>query len=389
MTTPAVDFTPSMLAARATNIMVIAHRIAYAQLDSDLMIVQTSSNFFMIVDPPNTEIIGFPIASVLWEFVGAEKMLLDILHGRSPAYHLKQVNRGGDKERQVYLDFQVQPLNKRQLDQGLLVLVEDRTENGRLQQSVVQDRNELRLLQHQIIRINEDLRHLDQLKSLFLSISAHDLRTPLTSINGYAALILKKMQAEIEPSIIKYLKIIYSESSRMGNLINNFINLDHIEQGTLPFQPIECDLREIVQNVAKAMQFDINNHQVTLDIDMPDTSVQLWADKGQLFHILYNLLNNALKRTPQNGRISIKAGKENKEVWLQVQNDGSGIMKERLNNLFDLYYHHTKMTTRNRIEGSELDLYVVKMLVEAHQGDVKVSSKLGKGSLFTVTLPVR
>ncbi len=387
MATPPPDFTPSMLAARATNIMVLAHRIAYAQLDSDLMVVQTSANFSMIVEQQDINIIGQPITALLWEFVGAEDMLFDILHGKLSSYHLEQVNRGQVEESQVYLDFQVRPLDKHHPNQGLLLLIEDRTKSGGLQQSVVQDRNELRLLQHQIISINEKLRQLDQLKSLFLSISAHDLRTPLTSISGYTMLSLKKMPTDVEPSIIRYLKNVLSESNRMGHLISNFINLDRVEQGALILHPTLCELNKIIQNVIEVTQFDINNRQIVLDIDIPDTSIQLWADKDELFHIVYNLISNALQRTPQNGRISIQTGTENKTVWLQVQNEGSGITEDRLESLFDLYYHQTKATTRSRTEGSELSLYMVKMLVEAHQGNVTVSSELGKGSVFTITLP--
>ncbi len=388
MTTPSpAEFTPAMLAASATNVMVMAHRIAYAQINSDLMVVQTSSNFSMVVEQQDTTIIGQPITALLWEFVGAEELLQDVLHGRSPSCHLEQINRGKTDDKQVYLDFLVVPLNKQHLDQGLLLLIEDRTKSSRLQQTIIQDRNESRLLQHQIARVNKELRRLNQLKSLFLFISAHDLRTPLTSINGYATLVSKRLPTAVDPSIIRYLEVIISESNRMGHLINNFINLDHVEQGGLTLQPEVCDLNSVIEEVVNVVEFDINNRHIVLDIETPDSPMRLWADRDKLFYIVYNLLNNALQRTPQNRRILVQAGVANETVWLQIQNDGNGITEERLKSIFNLYYHQTKATTRSRREGSELSLYMVKMLVNAHQGDVEASSKHGKGSVFTVILP--
>ncbi len=384
MSVPPADFDPIMLAAHAARAMSQAHRMAYAHLAPDLTIVQTSSNFPFLLESQTGQIIGLPVTEILWEFVGAEAALHDILRGEIPLLRLEQVNRG-QGEAMLYLNFQVTPLDAFQPDRGLLLLVEDETAYGRLQQTLVQDRNELRLLKRKLTSANDELRRLNRLKSLFLSMSAHDLRAPLTSIGGYASLLLEIM-SDAPADTLKYLGIILSQSEQMNRIISDFLDLDKLEQGLLSLHLESCDLNQIIARVSAAMQVVADSRQIAIALALPSPPLYIWADPDKLYRIIYNLVSNAVKYTPRNGRVHIEARQSDEQITLQVSDNGHGMSEEQLDNLFQLYYR-TENARKSKTKGTGLGLYIVKMLVEAHQGRITVASKPGAGSIFTVTLP--
>ncbi|MCP4423188.1 MAG: hypothetical protein GY803_01715 [Chloroflexi bacterium] len=376
------------LAARAARAISQFRQMAYAQLAPDLTVTQVSPNFSALLPDLAEEIIGQPIADLLWEFVGAEETLGDILRGDAPVFRLEQVSRGGAPSAPIYLSFQVAPLDENQPGRGLLLLVEDGSEYGRLQQSLVQDRNELRLLQRQLTQANEELHDLNRLKSLFLSMSAHDLRTPLASVSGYASLILDRIPEGTPPKIRQYLEIVLSQSDRMNRLISDFLDLDQIEQGCLAIKPEACDLNEIIGDVTAVMKINADSRQIVMETNLPNPPLRLWVDREKLFRIIYNLVGNAVKYTQRGGRVWVRVKQEEAEVAIQIADNGPGMTAEQVSQLFQLYYR-TDDARRSKTKGTGLGLYIVKALTEAHQGRIQVASQPGQGSTFTVYLPLQ
>lgn len=381
-----MDFSPLMLAARAAEAMSLAHAMAYVQLAPDLTAVQASPNFAELLQNLDEEIAGQPITNLLWEFVGAEEALYAVLRGETPLFRLEQVDRSQDSTRPIYLNFQVTPLDASHPNQGLLVVVEDVTDYGRLHQALVQDRNELRLVQGQLTDANAELKRLNRLKSIFLSMAAHDLRTPLTAISGYAGLMLDLFESGQTPNVIEYLNIVLTQADRLNKLISDFLDMDQIEDGRLNLKQEWIDLGAIVRGVTAVMQINADSRQITLDTDLPELPLQLWADEDKVSRIVYNLVSNAIKYTPREGRVFIQARQKDDQITLKVLDNGRGMTEAQLANLFQLYYR-TDEARKSKTRGTGLGLYIVKMLVEAHQGQITVSSKPKVGSIFAVTLP--
>jgi signal transduction histidine kinase len=350
------------------------------------MIVQHSANFPSLLPNPQAEIVGRPITDFLWELVGSEPVLHEIIMGNQPALRLEYINRALADGSTAYLNFQVLPLEADEPGLGLLLLVENETAYGRLQQSLVQDRNELRLVKQQLTKANEELSRLNRLKSLFLSMSAHDLRTPLTAISGYASLMLSKLSDDIDPSIRNYLSIVTHQAGRLNGLISDFLDLDQIEEGKLTLEPEPMDLRNIINEVTNVMQINADSKDITLVTNLPKEPLTLWGDRDKLYRVVYNLVGNAIKYTPRNGRVAVQSIKEDDQILLEVIDNGYGMTESQLTQLFQLYYR-TEDARKSKTQGTGLGLYIVKMLVEAHKGNISVTSQPEIGSTFSVTLP--
>lgn len=377
---------PIVLAAHVAKAYNSTHHLAYAHLSPTLKVLQTSPNFLSLLRTPGLDVIGQPIANVLWEFVGAEEILMDVLHGMTPHYQLNQVHREQPDGSLSYLSFQVTAVRPRDPSSGLLLLVEDTTAYGRLQQALVQDRNELRLLKQQLEQANKELTELNQLKSLFLSMAAHDLQTPLTAIFGYADLLLSSIPHASVEQQQDFLETIRAQANRLSRLVTDLLDLDQIEQGTLNIVPMECLLNELVTEVSDVVRVEAHQRQITMEVDLPAEPVLLWADPDKLRQILYNLVGNALKYTLSGGFVHIRVSQEQESITLIVADSGLGMSETQLANLFTLYYR-TEEATNRRIKGKGLGLYIVKSLVEAHYGRISLTSQPQQGTTFTITLP--
>ncbi len=377
---------PIVLAAHVAKAYNNTHHLAYAHLSPDLKVLQTSPNFLSLLHTPGIQVVGQPIANVLWEFVGADDILNDVLHGIQPTYQLDQVHREQADGSLSYLSFRASAIREQDPSSGLLLLIEDTTEYGRLQQDLVQDRNELRLLQKKLEQANIDLVELNQLKSLFLSMAAHDLQTPLTAIFGYADLLLNGIADGSKKQQQDFLETIRAQANRLSRLVTDFLDLDQIEQGTLNIVPMECLLTDLITEVAGVVAVEAQQRDISLELDLPDEPLLLWADPDKLQQVLYNLTGNALKYTMSGGSIRIAAHQNQDTITFSITDSGLGMSEAQLANLFTLYYR-TEEATERRIKGKGLGLYIVKSLVEAHNGRVHVTSEPNKGTTFTVVLP--
>jgi signal transduction histidine kinase len=376
-----------MLAARAAGVFTQSRRLAYAHVAPDLTVAQVSPNFAALAADPGAPIEGRPLPDLLWEFVGAEDALRAILRGDEPAFALEQVNRELPDGAPAYLTFQVLPLDFDQPGTGLLLIVEDVTGAGRLQQRLAQDRNELRLLQTQLSRANAELQHLNRFKSFMISMVAHDLRSPLTTIEGYASMLFEAA-ANGQPIDREYAMSILVQTRRINQMILNLLNLDQIEQGRLALAPVACDLSELAHEAATAFEAMAVLRRLALSVEAAGEPLAIRADPERLRQALHNLIGNALKYTPEGGRVRLVTRRDGDDAIAQVIDTGPGMEQAELDNLFQPYYR-TDEARKSQIVGTGLGLYIVKMLVEAHSGRVEVSSRPGQGTTFTIRLPLR
>jgi PAS domain S-box-containing protein len=232
---------------------------------------------------------------------------------------------------------------------------------------------------------NIKLQELDRLKSMFIASMSHELRTPLNSIIGFTGIILQGMTGEITEEQRKQLTMVKSSANHLLDLINDIIDLSKIEAGKVELAIEEFDLSTIVQEVKDSFTVAVAEKGLKMPLKMPDRLV-IESDERRVKQVLVNLVGNAVKFTDE-GEIEIKAARMDGMVEVSVSDTGIGIRKEDMDRLFKPF---SQVPSEDRAkEGTGLGLYLSKKIAELLGGEIKAESELGKGSVFTFTLPLK
>jgi signal transduction histidine kinase len=227
---------------------------------------------------------------------------------------------------------------------------------------------------------------LARLKSDFVSNVSHELRTPLALIRLYSETL--EMGRLKEPAKQQeYYEIIRKESERLSSLINNILDFSRIEAGRKEYDFRETDVRELVRTTLDAYRYQIEQSGFTFEETIDENVPTMSVDREALSRSLLNLVNNALKYSPDHKYIGVNLLRRNGSVQLQVVDHGMGIPREELSKIFEKFYRVGDPMVHNT-RGSGLGLSLVRHIVQAHGGTVTVESTPGEGSKFTITLPV-
>ncbi len=232
---------------------------------------------------------------------------------------------------------------------------------------------------------SEALQFAREMKDNFASIAAHELRTPLTTIQGFSELLLSDQAPEDKKRV--WIHLIHKQSSRLGTLVRDILDVSRIDAGSLEFQLEPLRLKDVVQRTLGSIP-GTENGGSSLSMLIPDNVPDVLADQARLEQVLTNLVENAIKYSPKGGKILIYAhhNKTAGKVHLSVQDRGIGMSKEEQAELFTPFYRVKNKDTED-IPGTGLGLYIVKSYVKGMGGDVGVESMPRVGSEFTITLP--
>lgn len=237
------------------------------------------------------------------------------------------------------------------------------------------------LIREQNVRLKE----LDRMKSEFLSTAAHELRTPLTSILGFSEILLKKELDKKRQN--RFFKIINEEAVGLADLINDLLDLSRIESGRgFKIKKVPIELGKIIRENVDIFKSHSDKHD--FEVDIPSDLVSIEADKDRLGQVIENLISNAVKFSPQGGKITVSLEQADEKVKVSVADAGMGIAKKDLPHIFERFYRVDNTSTRG-IEGPGLGLAIAKYIIESHGGKIEVESKVGKGSTFSFTLPMK
>jgi signal transduction histidine kinase len=257
-----------------------------------------------------------------------------------------------------------------------------------LEQRVMERTNELR-------ETNLRLMAADRSKNQFLANMSHELRTPLNSIIGFSSVLLESTRNIVQPRLYKFLENIHAAGNHLLELINDILDLSKIEAGKMELRADHFDLHETlaaVERVMKGFAAEANVRIIAkIDPDVPNVCL----DEGRLKQILFNLLSNAVKFSPQGGPVNVNVAAIPKDespigvraVRIEVADQGIGISPDELQRIFDEFYQ-TEEGRRSRRGGTGLGLSLTRNFVELHHGRIEVQSTPGKGSCFTMYLPV-
>jgi signal transduction histidine kinase len=229
----------------------------------------------------------------------------------------------------------------------------------------------------------KELQTLDHMKSEFINIAAHELRTPLAILIGYATVLEEEMK---DPSV-QYITIINRNAMRLRALIEDMLNLKYLESGVPSLAQDQLDLTKAIAQAVEDVSLLAQEKRLTIKVDIADEFPTLIADRQKFDLIVINLLDNALKFTPEGGRITISADVNDPWAVVSLSDTGIGIPEDKIDRVFERFFQVEDSLTR-AYEGMGLGLAIVRGMVNVCGGEIHVISQPGQGSTFTFTLPL-
>lgn len=245
------------------------------------------------------------------------------------------------------------------------VLVESHDEIGQLAQSVNS--------------MTAQLDAYEKRRREFLANVAHELRTPLSYIRGYSQAVAEGLVPDTERD--RYLRIVQEESVRLGRLVDDLMDMAQMEEGQLSFDFLPLDLRAVVNQAVESVQPRAAGKGITLSVEMPDRFPQPLADGGRVHQVVMNLLDNALRHTPEGGSVQVAIRRVEGGVRVSVSDSGPGIPADDLPLVFERFH-------KRHSEGRGLGLAIVRSIIRAHGGEAGVESAPGEGATFWFKLPI-
>ena len=233
---------------------------------------------------------------------------------------------------------------------------------------------------------NQELSRLNNMKSKFLSMVVHDVRTPLASIRGFSELLVKKNVGEKEA---QYLKNIVSSTDQLGRLISDLTDLAMIEAGKLKMEKTVIEYADIARDIIPGISINAQKKGVELIVNELPSSCPIDGDKFRLSQVLMNLLNNAIKFTPPGKRVELTMRREGRNLAAYVKDSGIGIHSSETKKIFEKFYQAKyQKDEKLRKQGWGLGLSIAQEVVRSHKGDIgAISPGLGKGSTFWFRVP--
>jgi signal transduction histidine kinase len=225
-------------------------------------------------------------------------------------------------------------------------------------------------------------------KSEFLANMSHELRTPLNAIIGFSEVLSDRMFGELNEKQADYMKDIHESGKHLLSLINDILDLSKIEAGRMDLELSTFDLPSALSNAMTLVRERAQRHAIQLSLDVDQRLGSFEADERKFKQIVVNLLSNAVKFTPDGGKVEVSAKLDTDHVAIAVKDTGIGIAPEDHAAVFEEFKQVGRDYTR-KAEGTGLGLALTRRFVELHGGQVRLDSALGKGSTFTITLPVR
>jgi signal transduction histidine kinase len=230
------------------------------------------------------------------------------------------------------------------------------------------------------------LKELDKMKSEFIAMVAHELRAPLAAVEQQLTVILNKMAGEVTAKQEQLLGRAKERTKGLLTLIKDLLDLSKIEAGMMVQYKEPLVLQEVIQRVVDLMRVEAENKKIDLQFSTPPHIPLIHADRNSMEGIFTNLISNAIKYTPEGGKVWVTLGDESGFVKATISDTGIGIKKEDLTRIFDKFYR-VKTTETRQIVGTGLGLSIVKSIVDAHLGSISVESEEGGGTTFSVLFP--
>jgi len=234
---------------------------------------------------------------------------------------------------------------------------------------------------------NDQLVEADKLKDEFVALISHDLRTPLTSIIGYVELSLEDVPPPLDDERRGYLQIVSRSSERLLRLVDDLLFVARLQAGRLILERSDLDLCTIAAQAAQEARPRAEAKQLELEF-IGGSPVMIEGDKGRLFQLLDNLISNAIKFTPEGGRVEVRVAPSEGMAMLEVSDTGIGLGPDEAELVFDRFFRSSRVVAQ-QVPGTGLGLFIARAIVGAHAGTIAATTREGGGTTFHVELPAR
>ncbi len=249
----------------------------------------------------------------------------------------------------------------------------------------------LEQISSQIKYTNEKLQIMDKLKTEFVSVASHELRTPMTAIKSYLWMALKGKGGELNERQKYYIERSYNSVDRLVRLVNDMLDISRIESGHFKLELANVDIAILVHEVVEELLPRASELGITITVQDQNTALNVLADPDKIKEVLFNLFGNALKFTPRSGNISVKFAQKGEFIETKIKDTGAGIAPDDMSKLFQKFglMPGSYITNQNSSNGTGLGLYICRSIIDLHQGTIRADSPgVGKGATVTFTLKV-
>jgi PAS domain S-box-containing protein len=231
-------------------------------------------------------------------------------------------------------------------------------------------------------KLYEEIQVLNSKKDEFIGLASHELKTPMTSLNGYLQIIDRSMPADDKNKL--FIQKALSQINKLSGLISDLLDVSKIEAGKLPFTYAAFNLPQLIEEVVDLMQYSTKSHWIIICSDIDDLLVN--ADRQRIEQVVINLISNAIKYSPQADHINVSVSRQDNNAVVTVQDFGIGINKEQHDRIFSRFYRVDDVASH--ISGLGIGLYISNEIITRHQGKLSVDSETGKGSTFKFEIPL-
>lgn len=235
-------------------------------------------------------------------------------------------------------------------------------------------------------KAEEALKETMEMKSQFISTVSHELRTPLTAMKEGIAIVLDEVAGKLNGKQKKFLGIAKRNLDRLEVLISDVLDFQKIEAGRMKLDIQSNNIEEVVSEVYETMALHAKKNEVELSLESVEELPKAKFDRAKIIQVIANLISNAIKSTPEKGRVSVSIQHQNEELIITVSDTGMGIPKEALPKIFERFYRIDR--PGKQIQGTGLGLAIVHKIVMMHSGRIEVESELARGTTFTIFLPL-
>ncbi len=366
--------------------------LIWSVLSLVLLVFLTSFGAFMLVYLEKKDLNPVIPIIALGYFLSALFVLFIIKHSHKAIFEIKNKQKNF-ANLNIKLEYEAMAKSK-ELEEKINELENTRTAMLNLLEDITSQKNELvtskaivEKMAIEVKKTNEELIALDKQKDQFTSISAHELKTPLASIHGFAQLLQNKKISEDPEKRGKYLKIILEDTERLTKLVTDILDISKIDLGTLKFYLEKTAINDIIESIERQMTPLIKEKNIISRYEvLVDPNQTFMVDKIRIMQVLSNLMINAVHYTDK-GEIRVCVKKDEENILFSISDTGSGIPKDAQAHLFTKFYQADSWMTR-KVGGSGLGLAISKGIISALGGKIWFESKEGEGTTFYFTIPI-
>ena len=236
----------------------------------------------------------------------------------------------------------------------------------------------------ELVKSLREVENISKMKSDFISSVSHELRTPLTSVKGFSSLLVDEKFGKLPPEAKKRLQKVDENVNKLVDMVNILLDISRIESGKMEVKITPSDITKAIREVCDLLTPQMHEKKLTLTLDIPE-SLTVHMDKHLIERVLINLINNAIKFTPENGKITVACKQEANQAVISVADTGFGIAKDSLDKIFQEFYRVDNPVNRE-IRGSGLGLSLVNRIISTHKEKIWAQSEVDKGTTFYFTL---